>query len=381
VLSFDLTPEQQQLKKTAREFAEKEIIPVASRYDDAEEFPHEVLQKAWEVGLLNLEVEPEHGGLGLGILDCILVLEEINYGCAGMATIMAANDLASTPLLVAGSEDQKRRYLGQLTSECCFAAYGLSEPGSGSDAASISTTYRRVGDDFVLNGVKHFITNGTVASWIVVFATRDKALRHDGISCFVMPADTPGITTHKMKGKLGQRASDTAEIVLEEVKVPASALVGQEGQGFKIAMQTFDRTRPQIGAISCGVVQRALDECVRYALERRQFDKPIAEFQAIQFMLADMAIDLEAMRLLTYKAGWLIDNGARSPIVSSFAKAFGADQAMKHCVNAVQIFGGFGYFKEYPVEKLMRDIKLVQIYEGTSQIQRVVIARNLLKGA
>jgi len=380
VLSFDLTPEQQQLKKTARDFAVQEIIPVAGRYDEAEEFPYDVMKKAWEVGLLNPEVEPEHGGLGLGILDCILVLEEINYGCAGMATIMAANDLASTPIIVAGSPEQKKRYLGQLTSECSFAAYGLSEPGAGSDAASISTTNRKVGDEYVLNGVKHFITNGTVASWIVVFATMDKAMRHSGISCFVMPADTPGITTHKMTGKLGQRASDTAEIVLEDVKLPASALVGKEGEGFKIAMQTFDRTRPQIGAISCGVVQRALDECVKYSLARKQFDKPIADFQAIQFMLADMAIDLEAMRLLTYKAGWLIDNGARSPVVSSYAKAFGADQAMKHCVNAVQIFGGFGYFKEYPVEKLMRDIKLVQIYEGTSQIQRVVIARNLLKG-
>lgn len=380
MLSFDLTPEQEQLKQTAREFATHEIIPVAARYDEAEEFPYDVMKKAWEVGLLNLEVHPEYGGLGLGVLDSILVLEEINYGCSGMATIMAANDLASTPLLVAGSEEQKRRYLGGLTSECSFAAYGLSEPGSGSDAASISTTYRRVGDEFILDGVKHFITNGTVASWIVVFATKDKTLRHGGISCFVLPADTPGVRTHKMKGKLGQRASDTAEIVLEEVKLPASALVGKEGDGFKIAMQTFDRTRPQIGAICIGVTQRALDESRRYALERKQFGAPIADFQAIQFMLADMAIDLEAMRLLTYKAGWLIDNGARSPIVSSFSKAFGADHAMQHCVNAVQIFGGFGYFKEYPVEKLMRDIKLVQIYEGTSQIQRVVIARNLLKG-
>jgi len=379
VLSFDLTTEQEQLKQTAREFAEQEIIPVAGKYDEAEEFPHDVMRKAWEVGLLNLEVPPEHGGIGLGVLDSILVLEEINYGCAGMATIMAANDLASTPLLIAGSEQQKDRYLGALTRQCAFAAYALSEPGSGSDAASLSTTYRKVGSEFVINGVKHFITNGTVAEWYVVFATRDKAMRHGGISCFVLPADTPGITAHKMKGKLGQRASDTAEIVLEEVCVPESALVGEEGQGFKIAMQTFDRTRPQIGAICIGVTQRALDECTRYALERQQFGRSIAEFQAVQFMLADMAIDLEAMRLLTYKAGWLIDSGERSSIVSSFSKAFGADHAMQHCVNAVQIFGGFGYFKEYPVEKLMRDIKLVQIYEGTSQIQRVVIARNLLK--
>ncbi|HYC56374.1 MAG TPA: acyl-CoA dehydrogenase family protein [Candidatus Binatia bacterium] len=379
MLSFDLTTEQEQLKQTAREFAEQEIIPVAGKFDEAEEFPHEVMRKAWEVGLLNLEVPPEHGGIGLGVLDSILVLEEINYGCAGMATIMAANDLASTPLLIAGNDEQKERYLGGLARECSFAAYALSEPGSGSDAASLSTTYRKAGNEFVLNGVKHFITNGTVADWYVVFATRDKAMRHGGISCFVMPANLPGITAHKMKGKLGQRASDTAEIVFEDVRVPESALVGEEGQGFKIAMQTFDRTRPQIGSICIGVTQRALDECRKYALERQQFGRPIAEFQAVQFMLADMAIDLEAMRLLTYKAGWLIDSGERSSIVSSFSKAFGADHAMQHCVNAVQIFGGFGYFKEYPVEKLMRDIKLVQIYEGTSQIQRVVIARSLLK--
>jgi acyl-CoA dehydrogenase len=380
LLSFDLTPEQIQLKETARDFAVNEIIPVASHYDEVEEFPHDVMKKAWEVGLMNLEVPAELGGLDLGVLDSILVMEEINYGCAGMATIMAANDLAATPLIIAGNEEQKKRYLGQLVEEPCFCAYGLSEPGSGSDAASISTTYRKVGDEYVLNGTKHFITNGTVCDWMVIFATRDKAAKHGGISCFVLPADTPGVTTHKMKGKLGQRASDTAEIVLEDAKVPASALVGAEGEGFKIAMQTFDRTRPQIGAISIGVVQRALDESRKYALERKQFGQAIAEFQAIQFMLADMAIDLEAMRLLTYKAGWLVDNGARSPVVSSFAKAFGADRAMEACTNAVQIFGGFGYFKEYPVEKLMRDIKLVQIYEGTSQIQRVVIARNLLKG-
>jgi acyl-CoA dehydrogenase len=328
---------------------------------------------------MNFEVPQEYGGLGLGVLDTILCLEEINYGCSGMATIIAVNDLSSTPLLLAGSHEQKTEYLGRLTRDCCFAAYALTEPGSGSDAASVSTTYRQVGDEYVINGSKIFISNGSVANWMIVFATKDKALRHNGISCFVVDSDTPGVTATKMRGKLGQRASDTAEIAFEEVRVPRSALVGAEGEGFKIAMRTFDRTRPQIVAVSLGVAQRALDECTRYAQERKQFDQPIASFQAVQFMLADMAIDLEAMRLLTYKAAWEIDNNGGKSIYSSYAKAFGADRAMEIATNAVQIFGGYGYMKEYPVEKLMRDAKLVQIYEGTSQIQRMVIARNLLR--
>jgi acyl-CoA dehydrogenase len=337
------------------------------------------MEKAFKVGLINLEVPVEYGGIGLGNLDSILVLEELNYGCAGMATTVAANGLGATPLLIAGTEEQKRDYLGRLTAKCSYSAYAITEPGSGSDAASLSTTYREDGDGYVLNGTKHFITNGTVADWIIVFATRDKSMRHKGISCFVVEGDAEGLTRTKMKGKMGQRSSDTAELVLDSVHVPKSALVGQEGTGFKIAMETFDRSRPQIGAIGCGISARALDECRRYALDRKQFGQAIAEFQAIQFMLADMAIELEAMKLLTYKAGWLIDRGERSPIVSSYAKAFSADRTMQIATNAVQIFGGYGYMKEYPVEKLMRDIKLVQIYEGTSQIQRVVIARNLLK--
>jgi acyl-CoA dehydrogenase len=379
MFGFTLSPEQEQLRKTARDFTRNEIIPLASHYDEAEEFPSQIMRKAWEVGLMNFEVPEEYGGLGLNILDSILVLEELNYGCAGMATTVAANGLAATPLLMAGSQEQKLNDLVRLTSDCRFAAFALTEPGSGSDAASISTSYRSEGDDFVISGTKHFITNATVADWFVVFATRDKALGHKGISCFIVDAGGDGVTTTKMKGKMGQRASDTGEIVLEEVRIPKTALVGEEGQGFKIAMETFDRSRPQIGSIGCGIARRALDESKAYALERQQFGQPIANFQAIQFMLADMAIELEAMQLLTYKAGWLIDQGERSPIVSSYAKAFSADRAMQIATNAVQIFGGYGYMKEYPVEKLMRDIKLVQIYEGTSQIQRVVIARNILK--
>jgi acyl-CoA dehydrogenase len=243
----------------------------------------------------------------------------------------------------------------------------------------LSTTYLDDGDHWILNGSKVFISNASISNWMVVFATRDKSMRHQGISCFVIDTDTQGCKTHKMTGKLGQRCADTSEVVFEDCRIPKTALVGREGEGFKIAMRTFDRTRPQIVAVSIGITQRALDECRAYSLERKAFGQAIANFQAIQFMLADMAIDLEAMRLLTYRAAWEIDQSGGSSIFSSYAKAFGADRAMKHAENAVQIFGGYGYMKEYPVEKLMRDAKLVQIYEGTSQIQRMVIARTLLR--
>jgi acyl-CoA dehydrogenase len=381
MIGFDLSPEQQQLKETARRFAVEEIIPVAAQHDEEQRFPDGIARKAWELGLMNLEVPREFGGLGLGVLDSCIVLEELNYGCAGITNVVAANGLATTPVILAGNDEQKKRYLGQLSNELTFAAFCITEPGAGSDVAGLSTTYRRVGDTFVLNGTKHFISNGTVADWYVAFATVDRKARHAGISAFVFPADLPGIKKHRMKNKLGQRAADTGEVVFEDVAVPASALLGAEGDGFKLAMRTFDRSRPEIGAIAIGVSQRALDEATRYAKERQQFGQAIAQFQAIQFMLADMAIEVEAMRLLTHKAAWMIDQGAPASIVSSYAKAFGADHCMRITTDAVQIFGGYGYMKEYPVEKLMRDAKLLQIYEGTSQVQRVVIARNLLKGS
>ena len=378
--SFDLSPEQQQLKETVHRFAVEEIIPVAAEYDKKEDLPLAVCRKAWELGFLNPQIPTEYGGLGLGVMDTCLIDEEMIYGCAGIALNMVANNLAALPLLIAGTEEQKKKYLGRLVEEPAYAAFALTEPGAGSDAGGISTSYRKVGDEFVLNGTKHFITNGTIAQWYAVFATQDKDAKHGGISCFVMPSDTPGITANRMHNKMGQRASDTAEIVFEDVTVPHAGLVGAEGAGFKVAMRTFDHSRPEVGAFSIGISQRALDESVKYSQEREAFGQTISNFQAIQFMLADMAIELEAMRLLTYKAAWMLDQGAHSSIVSSYAKAFGADQTMKITTDAVQIFGGYGYLGEYPVEKLMRDAKLLQIYEGTSQIQRVVIARHLLKG-
>lgn len=379
MLGFELSDEQKELKDLAHKFAEQEMIPLAREYDEKEIFPRDVCEKAFAAGLMNFGVPTDLGGPGLGVLDTSLIVEELNYGCSGMSNAVGANDLATLPMLIAANDEQKKTYLGRLMEKLTFCAFALTEPGAGSDVASMSTTYRREGDEFVLNGTKHFISNGSVADWYVTFATSDKRLKHKGISCFVFPSDLPGITRRRMHGKLGQRAADTGEIVYEDLRIPASALVGREGDGFKYAMGTFDRSRPEIGAIAIGISQRALDECLKYSRERTAFGQPIANFQAIQFMMADMAVEIEASRLLTYKSAWLVDCGESPNVVSSYAKAFSADACMRITTNAVQIFGGYGYMKEYPVEKLMRDAKLLQIYEGTSQIQRVVIARNLLK--
>jgi acyl-CoA dehydrogenase len=381
-MSFDLnlTEEQRALVDTARDFARREIIPVAGKLDEHGTFPREILRKAWETGLMNLEIPEAYGGAGLSCFDHSLIGEEIAYACTGVNTTMSANVLAAMPLLVAGSEAQKRRYLGRLTSEPIFAAYCCSEPDAGSDVAGLTTKAVRQGDDYVLNGQKRWITNGGVAAWYTVFATSDRSLRHKGISCFVIDADNPGVRAGRKEDKLGQRASNTTDVIFEDARVPKSALVGAEGDGFKIAMRSFDRSRPWIAAAAAGVIRRCLDESRAYALERRTFGVPIAQHQAIQFMLAEMAIAHETTRLLWQKAAWMIDQGNVESIVSAYAKAYGADAAMRVATDAVQIFGGYGYTKEYPVEKLMRDAKLLQIYEGTSQIQRVVIARNLLGG-
>jgi acyl-CoA dehydrogenase len=379
MIGFDLTEEQRELKALARKFSEQEIIPRAREHDEKEIFPRDICTKAFAAGLMNFAVPSELGGPGLGILDTCLICEELNYGCSGISNSIAANDLGSLPIVIAGSETQQRTYLGGLASKLSFCAFAITEPAAGSDVAGMSTTYRRDGDSYVLNGTKHFISNGSMADWIVTFATSDKKLKHRGISCFVFPSNLPGITRNRMHGKLGQRAADTSEIVYDELRIPLDAMVGQEGEGFKYAMGTFDRSRPEIGAIAIGVSQRALDECLKYSRQRHAFGQPIASFQAIQFMMADMAVNTEAMRLLTYKAAWMVDRGEVPNAISSYAKLFSSEACMKITTDAVQIFGGYGYMKEYPVEKLMRDAKLLQIYEGTSQIQHVVIARDLLK--
>ena len=378
-MDFSITEEQRQLVETARKFTRERIIPVAQKLDEHGTFPIDICKEGWELGLMNVEIPSEYGGLGLSCLDHVLMMEEINYGCAGIGTTLAGNNLACMPLLLGGSEEQKRHYLGMLTEAPIFAAYACSEPDAGSDVAGMRTTVRKVGDEYVMTGQKRWITNGGYASWYSVFGRiGDPKDRHKGVTCFVVPRDLGGVSVGKKEDKLGQRASNTTDVLFEEVKLTRKNLVGGEGEGFKIAMKTFDRSRPWIAAGATGIMRRALDESRRYALERKAFGQPIAQFQAIQFMLAEMAMKYEATRLLMLKAAWSIGEGRIDAIESSYAKAFGADSAMAVATDAVQIFGGYGYTKEYPVEKLMRDAKLLQIYEGTSQIQRMVIARNLL---
>ncbi len=379
-MAFDLslTEEQEALIQTARDFTKKEIIPVAAHHDETGEFPRKILDKAWKTGLTNIEVPEAYGGLGGSCLEHCLIQEEIAYGCLAFNTSLAANMLGSMPVIIAGTDAQKQEWLGRLTRDGQIAAYCCSEPDAGSDVAALSTKVTRHGDEYVLNGQKRWITNGGVADWYTVLATFDRGLKHKGIACFVVDAKTPGVRTGRKEDKMGQRASNTCDVLFEDVKLPKSALIGAEDAGFKIAMKTFDRSRPWIAAGAAGVIRRALDESRAYALERKTFGVPIAQHQAIQFILAEMAIAYETTRLLTWKAAWSVDKGDIASIVSAYAKAYGADAAMRVTTDAVQVFGGYGYTKEYPVEKLMRDAKLLQIYEGTSQIQRVVIARNLL---
>jgi acyl-CoA dehydrogenase len=380
MIGFALTDEQRALQDTARRFARAEIAPVAAKLDREELFPREICEKAFELGLVNLTIPAELGGPGLSHVEQVLVEEEIAAGCVAVATTLVANDLALLPILLAGTDEQKERLVRPFTERLRFAAFCLTEPGAGSDAAGITTRARRDGDDYVLEGTKCFITNGGVADQLTVFATVDPKLGRRGISCFVVEGRPAGLTVAKKEEKMGQRASETVMLHLDGVRVPARNRVGAEGEGFSVAMATLDNSRPLTAIFAVGIARSALDHAVAYARERRQFGRPIAELQAVQFMLADMASDVEAARLLAWKAAWLLDAGQRNTLVSSHAKRFAADMAMKVTTDAVQIFGGYGYTKEYPVEKLMRDAKLIQIYEGTSQVQRVVIARELLRG-
>ncbi len=378
-MEFGLTDEQLILQDTARRFAKTEIAPVAAQYDQSGEFPRELIKRAWELGLSSTCIPEEIGGVGLSVFESCLATEELSWGCSGIATSIMCNDLGLTPILAAGSQDQKREWLGACASEFKMVSFCLSEPEAGSDVAGLQLRAEKDGDDYLLNGTKCWITNGGVADLYTVFATLDRSSRHKGITAFIVPSDLPGITAGKKEDKMGQRASDTRVIHFDNVRVPATQRVGAEGEGFKVAMRTLDRTRPPIGAIATGIAKRALDESVGYAQERKAFGFPIAGFQAVQFMLADMAKDVEAARLLTHQSAWMVDQGLRASKHSSFAKCFATDAAMRITTDAVQIFGGNGYTKDYPVEKLMRDAKLMQIYEGTNQIQRLVIARELLK--
>ena len=377
MLNYSLSEEQTQLQELARKFSRDEIIPKAAHHDKTGEYPREIAKKAWEIGLMNTHIPQEFGGLGLGTLEGCVITEEFAYGCTGIATAMEANTLASAPVIVAGNPEQKKEFLGRLIAEPLFAAYCVTEPNAGSDVSGIRTTAKKVGSDYVINGSKMWITNASVANWYFVLAYTDPSLKHKGMSGFIVPADTPGITVGKKEWNLGQRASDTRGITFDEVKIPEKYRLGNEGDGFKIAMSAFDHTRPPVAAGAVGLARRAMDEAIQYASTRKAFGQPIAGFQAISFMIADMAKDIEAARLLVQKAAWTIDQGERNTRFAAMAKAFAADMVMRVTTDAVQVLGGYGYSEEYPVEKLMRDAKIYQIYEGTSQIQRLIIAKEI----
>ncbi len=376
---FSLSPDQKALQETARKFARAEIAPVAGRLDETGAFPQGILEKAFDLGLLNLTVPAEMGGPGLSHLDQVIVNEELAVGCAGVTTSMVANDLGLLPIVLFGNEDQKRRLVAPFAERLKLGCFCLTEPGAGSDVAGLATQARKEGGSYVLEGTKCFITNGGHAEQFTVFATLDRKAGRSGITCFVVEGRPPGLTVAKKENKMGQRASDTCMLHFDGVRVPEANRIGAEGEGFKVAMTTLDNSRPLTAIMSVGIARAALEHATAYARERKQFGRAIAEFEAIQFMLADMATDVEAARLLTYKAAWLLDAGERNTLVSSHAKRFAADMAMRVTTDAVQVFGGYGYMKDYPVEKLMRDAKLIQIYEGTSQVQRLVIARELLR--
>lgn len=376
---FGLSADQIALREAARKFVQSEIVPVASKYDQSGEFPKVELAKAHALGLMNL-VQPDYaGGMGLNYYDACLVVEEIAAGCAGFATSMVVNDLALLPIKLGGSKANHEQFIKPICESGQFASFCLTEPGSGSDAAGLSTEVRRDGDGFRITGSKQWITNGGVAAQYTVFATLDRKLKHKGICCLVVPSSASGISTGHHENKMGQRCSNTTTVTFENVYVPKENLIGAEGEGFKIAMKTLDASRPMTAMIAIGIARAAMEHAIAYSKERKQFGQSIADFQAIQFMLADMATNIEAARLLTLRSAALLDGGEPSALESSMGKRFAADMAMQVTTDAVQIFGGYGYTKDYPVEKLMRDAKLLQIYEGTSQIQRLVIARELLR--
>ncbi|MCB8927658.1 MAG: acyl-CoA dehydrogenase family protein [Ardenticatenaceae bacterium] len=375
---FALNDEQKMIQQLARDFARNEMAPVAEHYDQTHEYPWPVVKKAQELGLTTLNVPEEYGGLGLSLFEECMVAEELAWGCSGMSTAMGVNGLAILPVLIAGNEEQKKEYCGRLV-DGQMASYGLTEPEAGSDVAGIKTTARKNGDHYILNGSKTFITGATVSNFFTVFAYTDIEQRYNGMSCFIVDRDWEGVSVGQPFNKMGQHASDTAELIFENVKVPATHLLGEEGKGFLIAMKVFDRSRPPTSAGAVGVAQRALDEAIRYAKERVVKGQPIWKHQVIGHMIADMAMEVEAARLLVWKSAWAVDEGLSNTLYSAFGKAYAADKAMKVATDAVQVFGGYGYMSEYPVEKLMRDAKIYQIYEGTSQIQREIIVRELFR--
>ncbi len=378
MIDFSLTEEQKALQTMAREFAQKEMKPNAAKYDKGEEFPEDVMKKAFEAGFLTCTIPEELGGGGLSDLETVIISEELAAGCVGMYTTIMATALAYTPILLYGTEEQKKKFLVPFTKEMSFASFCLTEREAGSDAGSIKTKARKVGNEYIINGAKCFTTNGAIARLYVVFASTNPDKGARGISAFIVPRETPGITVGKIEDKMGHRASNTAELFFDDVKVPAENLLGKEGIGFLIAMKTLERTRAPVGAGGVGVARAALEYAIDYARTRIQFGKPIALFQHIAFKIAELATEINAARHLVWHAAWLIDQGRPSNQESAMAKLYGSNVAMKVTTEALQIFGGYGYMKDYPMEKLFRDAKLLQIYEGTNEIQLLVISRAVI---
>ena len=377
---FVLTEDQEALRKEIRQFAAREIAPHVSEWDEKSEFPAAVVKKLGEMGLLGVIFPPEYGGAGMGYVDYVLAIEELSAVDGSVGIIVAAhNSLGTNHIFLAGNEAQKRKYVPKLASGEWLGAWGLTEPGSGSDAGGARTTAVRKGDKYVLNGTKTFITNGSYADTAVVIAVTDKSKGTHGLSAFVVEKGTKGFRPGKKENKLGLRASDTAELIFEDCEIPAENLLGVEGEGFVDAMRVLDGGRISIAALSLGIARGALDAATKYVKERRQFGKAIAEFQGIQWKLADMATELDAARLLTQRAAVLKDAGRTVTRESAMAKLFASEVAVRICNEAVQLFGGYGFIKDYPAEKFYRDVKLCTIGEGTSEIQRMVIAREILK--
>ena len=380
MVDFTLTDEQKSLRELAHDFAEKEIRSVAWEFDKDGTWPQGIIDKAHEVGLMNTHVPEEYGGAGLGYLDGCIIEEELSWGCSGIQTSLGANGLAAAPVGIGASEEVKREYFGELIESPRLAAFCLTEPDAGSDVSGMRTRAVRrptAPDKYVLNGSKCFITNGGYADWFTVYAKTDPDAGHRGITAFLVRKDDT-VIVDKKEDKMGQRASNTATITFNETEIPADHLIGEENKGFKIAMMTLDRTRPGVAAMATGIARAAFEFATAYSKERIQFGVPIAMHQGIQFMIADMATKVHLSRLSTWNSAVLLDQGARNTLESSHAKRFAADAAMEVTTDAVQVYGGYGFIKDYPVEKLMRDAKIMQLYEGTSQIQRLVIARETL---
>ncbi len=379
-MDFTFTSEQINMQKMACDFAVNEIMPVAAEYDEKDEMPVELIRKMVKQGFSSITIPEEYGGAGMDELTVCLVTEELGRGCAGIATAVGANSLASYPILIAGNEDQKKKYLSQVCEES-FAAFCLTEPNAGSDVSSISTSAIKDGDNYVINGSKCFITNGGYADFYVVFALADPQRGARTLTPFVVEKGTPGLSVGKKEQKMGIRASNTTEVIFENVKVPEENRLGKEGSGFRTAMRTFDLSRPMIGSLSIGVARAAYENAVAHAKERVQFGKPLIQQQAVSFMLADMAMKIESARLTVWKAAHLASySEERISAYSAMAKALASDTAMEVTTNAVQVMGGYGYIKDNPLEKYMRDAKIMQIYEGTNQIQRLVIADGIGRG-